>query len=61
MPVLDGYEATKQIRTYCSQMKLQQPKIIACTGHTEQEFTEKAWNMGIDEVIQKPLSVEIAL
>jgi len=28
-----------------------QPMIVACTGHTEEEYIQKAWNFKIDEVI----------
>ena len=57
MPVMDGYTATKEIREYCSQNKLEQPYIIACTGHSEQRYMQMAWDSGMDELIAKPASV----
>jgi len=39
---------------------LPRTKIIACTGHTEPLYIEKAWRYEIDEVISKPLKVDIA-
>lgn len=36
-----------------------QPMIVACTGHTEEEFIKKAWDYQIDEVVQKPCDILI--
>lgn len=33
--------------------------IVACTGHTEEEYIQKAWRHQIDEVLQKPTNFEI--
>jgi hypothetical protein len=33
--------------------------IVACTGHTEEEFIKKAWQVQIDEVLQKPVNIFI--
>ena len=33
--------------------------IIACTGHIEDEFINKAWLSDIDEVLPKPVKFEI--
>ncbi len=43
MPVMDGYEATDCIRSFIKQKNMFQPMIIACTGHTEEEYIKKAW------------------
>ena len=43
MPIMDGYEATDEIRNFIRTNRLPQPCIIACTGHTEEEFILKAW------------------
>jgi CheY-like chemotaxis protein len=37
--------------------KEEQPQILALTGHTEQEYVEKAIKSGMDKVLQKPISV----
>ena len=36
MPVKDGYQATVEIREYCEENKIEQPYIVAITGHSEQ-------------------------
>ena len=33
--------------------------IVACTGHTEEEFIKKAWDSQMDEVLQKPVNIHI--
>jgi len=36
MPKMDGYEATKHIRQYIKNLKVEQPIIIAVSGHLEE-------------------------
>jgi len=58
MPFLDGYEATKKIRKMFSDEGILhdlQPKIIAVTGHVEQEYVSNAIKSGMDSVFSKPL------
>ena len=31
--------------------------IVACTGHTEDEFIQKAWRYQMDEVVPKPVNI----
>lgn len=59
MPFMDGFEACKKIREVYRQQQLEQPLMIACTGHTEEDFIERAWTCEFDEVIQKPISLDI--
>jgi YesN/AraC family two-component response regulator len=33
--------------------------IVACTGHTEKEYINKAFMHQIDEIISKPTNVQI--
>ena len=35
-----------------------QPKIIAITGHVEDEYMEKAIKSGMDKIIRKPLLIK---
>ena len=48
MPILDGYESSKQIRNYIHASGLVQPVIIAITGHTEDSYIEKAYRSGMN-------------
>ena len=38
MPVMDGYEASDLIRDFARKNYIYQPMIVACTGHTEDEY-----------------------
>ena len=58
MPIMDGYEATCRIRQFYQSNEMDQPYIVACTGHTEEEFIRKAWHKKMDEVIPKPAGIE---
>jgi len=59
MPIMDGYEATERIRETYQHHKLPQPLIVACTGHCEDQFIEKAWRHGMDELVPKPLKRDV--
>ena len=53
MPFLDGYEANKRIRKLYNGMDIKkdkQPKIIAITGHIEDEYMERALKSGMDKI-----------
>lgn len=52
MPVMDGYEATKRIRTLASH--IQQPVIIAVTASVFEEKQEAVLSAGCDDIIIKP-------
>ena len=59
MPIMDGYEATDKIRKFQRVNCLKQPMIVACTGHTENEYIKKAWRHQMDEVVAKPATTEV--
>ena len=59
MPVMNGYDASEAIRLFIKQRNYLQPLIVACTGHTEDEYIKKAWLHQIDEVVPKPTNVNI--
>lgn len=43
MPIMDGYTATEKIRKYLKSKFIQQPMVIACTGHSEAQYIKKAF------------------
>ena len=45
MPFMDGFECSKTIRNYYNLQNIVQPLIIACTGHVEDDYINKAWSM----------------
>ena len=59
MPIMDGYELTKEIRNFYHVHNMAQPLIVACTGHVEETYIEKAWEYEIDEVIPKPVEQKL--
>ena len=61
MPFLDGYEATKRIRRLWEGIGVKrenQPRIIAVTGHVEEEYVMKAMDSGMDKVYPKPFPIK---
>ena len=54
MPVMDGIEATTQIRRFLEE-RGEGTCIIGVTGHVQQEFQQKGIKAGMDEVYGKPL------
>ena len=61
MPVLDGYQSAKMIREFHSDNMVPQPTIIACSGHTEQSYINKAWMHDIDEFLPKPIKIDVTI
>ena len=59
MPIMNGFEATDLIRAFIRSHSIHQPMIVACTGHTEDEYIKKAWRYQMDEVIPKPSNFEV--
>ena len=55
MPIMDGFESSEMIRDFYRGKKVPQPMIVACTGHVEEQYINKAWTHEIDEVVPKPV------
>lgn len=58
MPIMDGYEATRQIRT---QEKFSDLPIIAITANAMKGDREKTLAAGMNDCVEKPLNPEILL
>lgn len=60
MPQMDGYTATREIRTLSDNRKANIP-IIAMTANAFEEDKEKAFAAGMDDHIAKPIDIHILL
>lgn len=60
MPIMDGYEATRQIRAFESQNQISNPiTIIALTAHAFDQFKNKALDAGMDGHLAKPVNTKM--
>lgn len=59
MPVMDGYESCDKIRRFLLRLGISQPVILAVTGHTEQNYVDRAINSGMNQVLSKPINADI--
>jgi CheY-like chemotaxis protein len=59
MPIMDGYKSSIEIRKFYKHHRVQQPLIVALTGHTEDVYISKAFSSKMDEVVPKPANVEV--
>ena len=55
MPIMDGYEATRQIRRRSSKVRNHNIPIVAMTANTMKGDTEKCLESGMDDYISKPV------
>jgi signal transduction histidine kinase/CheY-like chemotaxis protein len=59
MPVMDGFEATREIRTFERRAGIQKPsRIIALTGLTSGNSQEEALASGVDLFLTKPVQLK---
>jgi len=56
MPVMNGLEATKEIRKLQHKNRFPKIKIYAVTGHVEYEYVKACKDAGMDEMLPIPFS-----
>lgn len=56
MPVMDGYEATRQIRLLEQQQQLAPVRIIGLSAHASGDYVSRAREAGMDDYLSKPVT-----
>jgi signal transduction histidine kinase/DNA-binding response OmpR family regulator len=56
MPIMNGYETTKCLKSYCLVNQVSCPQIIGLTGHADADSKNKCLKAGMDKVETKPIS-----
>lgn len=59
MPIMSGYELTKKIREIMNMFGVPQSVISAVTGVTNQKHIKKASESGMNQIISKPVDVDV--
>jgi len=54
MPIKDGFETTQNIRQILHENNLDQPIIVAISGHSEKQYIEHALDSGMNIFLTKP-------
>ncbi|MEJ8848039.1 response regulator [Variovorax rhizosphaerae] len=58
MPVMDGYALTEAIRAIEREKGLPRRPVLGCTAHVQEKERKHALDVGMDECLMKPLSVD---
>lgn len=58
MPIMDGHQATKQIRAWKNEPSQIRRHIIALTAHAFDEDRQKCIDAGMDDFLTKPVSLD---
>eukprot|EP01015_Nassula_variabilis_P034567 TRINITY_DN8539_c0_g1_i2.p1 TRINITY_DN8539_c0_g1~~TRINITY_DN8539_c0_g1_i2.p1 ORF type:complete len:227 (+),score=8.14 TRINITY_DN8539_c0_g1_i2:100-780(+) len=55
MPVMDGLEATRQIKLMIDQGKLEYIPVVACSAYVNQSDIESCFSAGMEDFLSKPV------
>jgi CheY-like chemotaxis protein len=58
MPIMDGWEATREILKYCKETEIQPPQIFGITGHMTKDIEDKCKECGMLQMLKKPIKLE---
>jgi CheY-like chemotaxis protein len=58
MPIMDGFEATREIRLLENEAGVKRCKIVALTGLSSEESRNEALTSGSDVFLTKPVKLE---
>jgi two-component system sensor histidine kinase BarA len=56
MPIMDGYECSKKLKILWNTHPKMRSKIVACTAGTHATEKQKAFQAGMDDFLEKPIS-----
>ena len=62
MPVLDGIDATKEVRRFYNEHNIpreEHPIILGVTGHVQNQYKVQGIEAGMDDVIAKPIYFDV--
>ncbi|EAR86641.2 ATPase, histidine kinase-, DNA gyrase B (macronuclear) [Tetrahymena thermophila SB210] len=57
-PSKDGFETLIEIQKYHTQVRLQMPKVVACTGEADEEKKQQCIIAGFIDILEKPIQVD---
>jgi CheY-like chemotaxis protein len=58
MPEMDGYTATERIRSFENLRNLSSTPIIAITAHAVEEYQQRCFESGMNDIITKPVNAK---
>ena len=58
MPVMDGYQAAREIRAFEVSTGRKPIPLVALTAHVLPEYEERCYQSGIDLVVAKPIDIQ---
>ncbi len=61
MPIIDGYQATCEIRQYEKEQEIDPSRIVAVSAHSMKESRGKALISGMDDFLSKPIDQNILI